>query len=158
MKKILFSLLCVVFFGFISLDCQAQQTWEWEAYKVRIDLPEDFKVIQNTNNEFEAEGYGMGIYMYVFEENISLEEMKDATILAASEMELEEWDVVLNVKTQGFEGKYIAGYLNGYAILLCGLINPDNITNFFVVISFNDDDTTAEEAAFVILDSIRRSN
>ena len=137
--------------------CQAQHTWDWEAYEVSIDLPNDFKVVQNTSNEFEAEGEGMEIYMYIFESDISLREMKDATIEVAHEMELKEWDVVQNIKTRGFKGKYVAGYLNGRAVLLSGLINPDNITNFFVVLTFNDDDEVAEEDAFEILDSIRKS-
>ena len=155
MKKLLFPFSIIAIFILITFKSQAQQTWDWEAYEVSLDLPNDFKVFKNTINEFEAEGEGMEIYMYVFEEDISLREMKDATIAVANEMALEEWDDVQNINTRGFKGKYIAGYADGEAILLSGLINPDNVTNFFVVITFDDEDEVAEAAAFDILDSIR---
>lgn len=158
MKKLFNTVLLTAFFALISICTQAQQTWNWEAYQVSMDLPDDFKVIKNTNNEFEAEGEGMEIFMYIFESDITLGEMKDATIEVANEMELGEWDAVQNITTRGFKGKYIAGYLEGEAVLLSGLINPNNTTNFFVVITFDDDDEVAEEDAFKILDSIRKSN
>ena len=145
-------LLCALF----TTDMVAQQTWQWDAYKVKVDLPDDFKVTKNNDNEFEATGEGMELLMYIFEADITLDEMKQATIDAAKDMELEEWDSVENITTRGFEGKYVAGYAEGSAVLLSGLINPKNITNFFVVVLFNDDDDVAEEAAFDILDSIRK--
>ena len=156
MKKIFLPLLTLALvIG--SLSVQAQQSWVWDAYDVSLQLPEDFKVIKNGKNEFEAEGEGMEIYMFIFEEDISLNQMKDATLLAASEMELEQYDAVEEVSTSGFEGKYVAGYKEGDAVLLCGLIDPDNTTNFFVVITFDDDDGVAEADAFRILRSLSRS-
>ncbi|MEO1261882.1 MAG: hypothetical protein AAFZ15_23970 [Bacteroidota bacterium] len=155
MKNLLFIFSITAMLVFTAFKSQAQQTWDWEKYEISLDLPNDFRVVKNTTDEFEAEGEGMEIYMYIFENNISLGEMKEATIEAAIEMDLEEWDAVQDINTRGFKGKYIAGYLNGDAILLCGLINPDNITNFFVVITFHDDDEVAEEDAFEILESIR---
>jgi hypothetical protein len=157
MKNVLYTFLLTVVFLFSHLYSQAQQTWNWESYEVSIDLPNDFKVIKNTDNEFEAEGDGMEIYMYIFEEDISLGEMKDVTMAIAVDMGLEEWDVVENISTRGFKGKYIAGYLDEDAVLLSGLINPDNITNFIVVITFDDEDRVAEEDSFEILNSIRKS-
>ena len=140
----------------MSNTTYAQQTFDWDAYEISIDLPNDFSVTKNNDNEFEVVGEGMEVYMYIFEADISLSEMEEATTEAAIEMDLDEWDVVQSIETRGFEGKYIAAYLNGDAVLLCGLINPDNITNFFVLVTFYDDDENAEEAAFEILHSIRR--
>ncbi len=158
MKRLLNITLIAALTLFTAQATMAQQTWEWEAYKVMIDLPDDFEIVKNTDNEFEAEGEGMDIFMYIFEEDISLAEMKDATVLVASEMDLEEYDAVESISTRGYEGKYVAGYLEGQAVLLAGLINPNNVTNFFVVITFNDDDRVAEDDAFRILRSIRKSN
>ncbi|MEM6320053.1 MAG: hypothetical protein AAF960_20440 [Bacteroidota bacterium] len=98
----------------------------------------------------------MELAMFIFEEDITLGEMKEAKIEVAHEMELEEWDDVQNVNTAEFKGKYVAGYVDGSAVLLCGLINPNNITNFFVVITFDDDNEVSEDTAFEILDSIQR--
>ena len=148
MKKVLSTLPIILILMLCSLYIQAQQTWIWESYKVSLDLPNDFKVTKNTNNEFEAEGIGMGIYMYIFEEDISLDDMKNVTISIANEMGLQEWDAVQNVSTRGFQGKYVAGYLDGNAVLLSGLINPNNVTNFIVVIMFDDRDEVAENDAF----------
>ena len=158
MKSLFYTFSITLALVFTTSNLVAQQTWDWEAYEVSMDLPNDFKIVKNTDNEFEAEGDGMEIYMYIFESDISLSEMKDATIEAAVELELEEVDAVQNIKTRGFKGKYVAGLLDGDAVLLCGLINPNNITNFFVVITFADDDEVAEEVAFEIIDSIRKSN
>ena len=155
MKK-LFTLGLLAFFLLSSnSDLKAQNTWVWRAYQVAIDLPTDFKVTKNTVNEFEAVRVGMQIYMYIFSENVSLNEMKGATISVANEIGLQAWDVVQDVNTRGYLGKYIAGYLDGDAVLLCGLINPNNLTNFIVAITFNDQDTVAEQDAMNILYSIR---
>ena len=156
MKKLSSILSILLLIAIFSVETTAQQTWEWDAYQVKLDLPDDFKVTKNTDNEFEASGEGMEILMYIFEADISLSDMREATIEAANEMELEEWDAVQNVRTRGFEGKYVAGYLDEAAVLLCGLINPENTTNFFVAIVFDDEDEVAEEDAFDILNSIRK--
>ncbi len=135
----------------------AQQTWTWEYYGISIDFPDGFQVVKNTENEFEANGNEMSFYMYIFEEDIAAEDMENATLQVASEMELEELDDVQAIQTRSFEGMYVAGYREGVAILLCGLIDPSTSTNFFVVIAFNDEDMNAEEAAFTMLDSIRKN-
>lgn len=155
--KNLFSIfsICMVFM-LATNDTIAQQTWEWDAYKVKVDLPDDFKVTKNNDNEFEAAGEGMDLLIYIFEEDITLDDMRDATVSVANDMKMEIVDAVQNIETRGFEGKYVAGYLEESAVLLCGLINPKNLTNFFVVIVFDDEDTVAEEDAFKILDSIRK--
>lgn len=155
MKRIINVLQIATMVVLSGSQLHAQQTWNWEAYEVSVDLPDDFKVIHNTDNEFEAEGDGMSLFMYIFEENITLDEMKDATISIANEMRLEEWDVVEDIETRAFEGKYIAGYLEGSAVLLCGVINPRNETNFIVVITFDDSDEVAEDDALKILQSLR---
>jgi hypothetical protein len=136
---------------------QAQQTWLWTAYNVAIDLPDDFEITLNNDNEFEAIGDGMELYMYIFEADISLEEMKDATLETAMNMELEEVDVVQSIQTYDFEGQYVAAYMDGDAVLLCGLINPENFTNFFALVTFGDNDRVAEDEAFNILASIRKN-
>ena len=155
MKNLFFAFSIISIFVLTTYSSHAQQTWDWDAYEISLDLPLDFEVTKNTANEFEAIGEGMEIYMYIFESDISLSEMRETTIEVANDMDLEEWDDVQNINTRGYKGKYVAGYLDGDAVLLCGLINPDNVTNFFVVITFDDEDEVAEEDAFDILDSIR---
>jgi predicted phosphatase len=54
-------------FLFMAINAQAQQEFVWDHYKMSIELPDDFKVINNTNNEFECDGVGMHLYMYVYD-------------------------------------------------------------------------------------------
>ena len=63
----MFTQLLTLALVFGSLTVQAQQDWVWDAYDVSIELPDDFKVIKNSNNEFEAEGEGMEIFMFIFD-------------------------------------------------------------------------------------------
>lgn len=136
----------------------AQQTWGWNTYGIAMDLPNDFEIVTNNENEFDAIGQGMELAMYVFKEAIALEDMDDATMAMASEWNLQEVDEVQSVDTGQFQGTYVDGYKDGDAVLLCGLIDPNSITNFFVIITFDDTDQVAQNDAFAILNSIRRSN
>ena len=53
-------MFCVVFTYVV-----VNQVYVWEAYALEITVPDDFKVIKNTNEEFEMKGDGMGMYMYL---------------------------------------------------------------------------------------------
>ena len=66
MKKHFYSTglcFCVVFY----LCCQPNQVYVfWKTDTLEIAVPDDFKVIKNTNEELRDEGDGMGMYMYLF--------------------------------------------------------------------------------------------
>ena len=154
MKKMMHLFICIPLFLFLGVHLNAQQTFVWNV-GVSVTLPDDFSVTTNSNGEFDAIGDGMNLSMFVFEEDISLEEIEEATLMVATEIELTELDALQNVTTTtGFEGKYVAGYKDDHAVLLVGLIDPNSITNFFVVITFLDDDIVAQEDAFIILNSL----
>ena len=85
MKKCFTPTLFFALLLFVGGDLRAQQNWVWDAYKISIDLPDDFQLLKNNDNEFEVEGEGMDIFMFLFEEDISLNEMKDATLSAIKE-------------------------------------------------------------------------
>ena len=53
MKRIWKSFIVLTLIVTVSLNLQAQQTWEWSSYKVAMDLPDDFEVVKNTDNECE---------------------------------------------------------------------------------------------------------
>ncbi len=141
----------------IGSALHAQTEWTWESYGVKITLPQDFKVTQNTDNEFSASGRGMEFYMFIFEQDISLEEMGDATLQAAAEAELDELDDIVDISTRSFKGKMVEGYKDGARAVFAGLINPNNHTNFFVLIMFDDNDVNAENKAVAILKSIKKA-
>jgi hypothetical protein len=119
-------------------------------------VPDDFQVTKNTNEDFEMSGDGMELAMSIFEGDITLEQMDDATVEGAKSMKLTEVDAAHAVKSNGLEGFYVEGFLEGERVMFAGMIDPKSHTNFFIAITFGDDDKTAEEDALKILNSIKR--
>lgn len=145
-------LFALIILSSFTLD----KTYVWNKYKLQITVPDDFKVTKNTNEEFEMEGEGMELAMSIFEGDITLEQMEDATVEGAKSMKLTEVDAAHAVKSNGLQGFYVEGYLEGDRVMFAGMIDPNSHTNFFVAITFGDDDKTAEEDALKILNSIKR--
>ena len=150
-----FSALIVAIFLLFSFDASAQQTYVWDHYKMSVELPRGFKVTKNTDEEFECDGKGMNVYMYVFEDgDVTAEDMHAATRKLARELKFDAKDEDYEVDYNGFKGKYILGAKDGLQVMVCGLINPLNNTNFFIVIIFEDGDNTAEDEGIKILNSL----
>ena len=69
------------------------KTYYWEQYNIEITVPRDFKILKNTSNEFELEGDGMEMYMYIWnQKKITIDDMDEATVTAAKELKLQEID------------------------------------------------------------------
>lgn len=154
MKKFFTAFCLTATFSLMSF-APVEQTYTWEDYKVEVSVPDDFKVTKNTDTEFEMDGDGMSLMMYVFEEDVAKEDMDAATIKAAKEMKLKDINQATELSYNGFEGYFVEGTLDGARVMFAGLINPKNQTNLFVAITFQDDDENAETAAFKILNTIK---
>ncbi|MFN3851610.1 MAG: hypothetical protein ACK4NY_19385 [Spirosomataceae bacterium] len=152
MKTKLFYLFIFAALSSFTLD----KTYVWDKYKLQITVPDDFKVTKNTNEDFEMSGEGMELAMSIFEGDITLEQMDEATLEGAKSMKLTEVDAAHAVKSNGLEGFYVEGFLEGERVMFAGMIDPKSHTNFFIAITFGDDDKTAEEDALKILNSIKR--
>ncbi|MES2766315.1 MAG: hypothetical protein V4642_10620 [Bacteroidota bacterium] len=157
MKKFFTALCLTAAFSLMSFAPE-DQTYTWEYYKIEVTVPDDFKVSKNTDTEFDMEGDGMSLMMYVFEENIAKADMDDATIKAANEMKLQNINQATELSYNGFEGYFVEGTLDGERVTFAGLVNPKSHTNLFVAITFRDDDKNAEDAAFEILNTIKVVN
>lgn len=155
MKTIVLA-LGVTFLSFLSVSTlSAQKSFEWDYYKVSIELPDDFKVVKNTDNEFECDGDGMSLVMYVFDDgDVTLTDMNKATRKLGREMKFELKDEHYELDYNGFKGEYILGFKDGIQVMVAGLINPKNSTNFFIVIIFEDGDDQAEKDGIAILNSL----
>ena len=155
MKTFSFALV-VALFSFLSTPTlSAQKAFVWDYYKMSIELPDDFKVVKNTDNEFECDGEGMSLVMYVFDDgDVTLKDMNTATRKLGRELKFELKDEHHELDYNGFKGEYILGYKDGHQIMVAGLINPKNSTNFFIVIIFEDGDEQAEEDGIAILNSL----
>jgi hypothetical protein len=127
----------------------------WNYYKISVELPDDFKVVTNTDNEFESVGEGMHLYMYLFDDgDVSLDQMDEATLKLAHDLHFDMKDDEYPLDYNGFKGKYFLGYKDGHQVMLAGIINPKNATNFFVAITFSDGDHVAEKDGVAILNSL----
>lgn len=155
MKNFLAAVLFIIIssFGFIT-----NQTYTWEEYNLEITVPDYLKEKKNDGEDFEMEGRGMTLGMYVFEEKITKDQMDDAVIKAATEMELKEIDTQYEIEGDGLDGYYVEGYKNGKRVVFAGMIDPKSRTNFFMVITFNDRDQKAETDAEAIVQSVRSLN
>ena len=151
-KALLFLSLCFAMsFTYLVVD----QVYVWEAYALEITVPDDFKVVKNTDEEFEMKGDGMGMYMYLFEQDITVNQMDEAVVEAAIAMEMGEVDAAQVIQGDGLDGFYVEGFKDGARVMLAGMIDPKSQTNFMMVITFYDEDGVAEADAIGIINSIR---
>ena len=156
MKTKIISLLTIGAFMLFSNSIKAQQEFVWDHYKIAMTLPSDFKIITNTDNEFECEGDGMSLYMYVYEDiDVDFNDMVKDTKAIARKLKFEVTDEVHDFKDDdGFDGRYVMGLKDGRQIMLCGLVNTQSAANFWIVIEFADGDKQAEEDGVEIIHSI----
>ncbi len=151
-----FFVICLFFLFTVCTTVNAQQEYVWEKYKMGITLPNDFKVITNTDDEFECDGVGMHLYIYIYEdEQVDFKQMVKETRNIAKKLQFDVTDEVHDFKDDdGFEGRYVMGMKDGQQVMLCGMINTLSAANFWVVIVFEDGDHTAEKDGIDILHSI----
>ena len=151
MKTLITALAFIVFSSFNLI---ADKTYVWDKYKLQITVPDDFKITKNNSTEFEMKGVGMELMMHIFEQNISVDEMDEAVIAGANEMELEAIDAEETIEGDGLDGYYVEGLKDGHRVMFAGMIDPKSRTNFFLIIIFADRDKQAEEDALSILESV----
>lgn len=132
----------------------AQQTYEWKHYGLEVTVPNDFKVVKNTNEEFEMKGQGMGMYMFLFEGDITVEEMDEAVAETALSIDMQEVDAAHVIQGDGLDGFYVEGFKDGLRVMLAGMIDPKSQTNFMMLITFYDEDGVAESDAIDIINSV----
>lgn len=151
--KTLFVLSLIV--SMSAFTAIVDKTYYWEQYNIEITVPDDFKAVKNTANEFELEGDGMEMYMYIWnQKKVTIDDMDEATIAAAKELKLQEIDEEEAFKNGDFEGYYVEGFKDGDRVMLAGVIDIKSRTNFFIVLTFDDKDAEAEKEALKILESI----
>jgi hypothetical protein len=149
-------LLSVLLMVLLSAFRVADKNCVWETYKLQITVPDDFSVLKNTNEEFELEGDGMSIAFDTFEQNVSADELGEATNEAAAALKMENVREQQEIKPNGLEGHYVEGRIGEDRIILAGMLDPESNVNFFVAITFDNEDDVAEVDARAILNSIRR--
>lgn len=141
----------------VSLSTYAQQMYVWDAYGISFSLADDFEEVVNNDEEFSAVGDGMEFAILPFsDENIDNSDIIAYTMEVGNALDLERIDDVSLIKLNGFKGAYVEGMSEGEKIFLMGLIDPDSDTNFFVIITFLDDDMNAIDEAIQICKSFQK--
>lgn len=152
MGQILLSIFLLIS---LSHHVLAQKTFDWRDQGISFTLPNDFAVKTDQEFEFEAEGDQMEFGLYAFNDaDLSEEDVVNYTFGLAESLELQDIDDAETIELNGFLGAYVIGYADGDLVFLLGMMNPDNDTNFYAIVTFFDDDEVAEEAALRILESI----
>ncbi len=149
-----FFVLLTLIIALSSSALLAQQTYEWKYYGLEVTVPNDYKVVKNSNEEFEMKGQGMGMYMFIFEGDITAEEMDEAVAEAALSIDMQEVDAAHIIQGDGLDGFYVEGFKDGLRVMLAGMIDPNSQTNFMMLITFYDEDGVAESDAIDIINSV----
>ncbi len=150
--------LILLFASFLSLSTAfSQQNYTWNEYGISFTLADDFKETVNNIEEFSAVGDGMDLSIIPFkDETIDDSDINAYTMSIAASLKLQRIDDVSVIDINGFKGGYAEGASDGARIFIMGLIDPNSDTNFFVIITFLDDDKNASEEAVNICKSIRK--
>ncbi|MFZ1749390.1 MAG: hypothetical protein WAU01_04340, partial [Saprospiraceae bacterium] len=116
-----------------------------------------FREVTNNLEEFSAVGDGMEISIIPFKDaSIDDSDISAYTMAIAESLHLDRIDDVNIIDINGFKGGYAEGAKDGDKIFVMGLIDPDTETNFFVIITFMDDDANAIDEAINICNSIHK--
>ncbi|MBC7884575.1 MAG: hypothetical protein H7X99_03825 [Saprospiraceae bacterium] len=154
MKSVLVLFISTLsFFNIVT----AQQAYTWDEYGISFTLADDFKETVNNAEEFSADGDGMSLSIIPFlDESIDDSDITGYTMSIAASLNLGRIDDVSVIDVNGFKGAYAEGASDGAKIFIMGLIDPNSATNFFVIITFLDEDANAIEEAVNICKSIRK--
>ncbi len=141
---------------FASNALFSQTDYFWDYYKIAVTLPSDFKELLDNDNEFEAKGDGMHLYMYIFDDHkVSLKDMNSETKKVARQLKFDVTDETTEISDNEFAGRYVLGYKDGRQIMLAGMIQKNNDTNLWIAIEFADGDKEAEHEGIRIINSLR---
>ncbi|MCY7359751.1 MAG: hypothetical protein LH609_20310 [Rudanella sp.] len=157
MKKLFILLIGTIAFFISGAFTSLNQIFVWDHYKIQLTVPDDFTIVKNTDDEFAMNGDGMELTMELFEQNITIDELDEAVKKGADAMKLEALDEEHELDMNGLEGYYVEGMLKGNRVMFAGLMDSQSHTNFFLALTFDDTDKTAEADALRILSSIKHA-
>jgi len=153
--KTLLAILVLSIFG-VS-QSSAQQAYVWEEYGISFSLADDFAEVTNNQEEFSATGDAMEFAIIPFKDaSVSDSDITTFTIGIANSLDLEGVDDVNTIQLNDFQGGYVEGVKDGVKIFLLGLIDPNSETNFFVIITFINEDENAIDEAIAICESLNK--
>lgn len=152
LKPINSSCFFAALFLLAQVTLHAQQDWRWDQHGVGFSAPANMRITTNNNSEFTAEGSNLVLSIYV-EQNgeVKDENLADAVIAAAKEMDYDEVTVADQLQIDDFKGYFVEGTKDGVGAFIIALLDTKSSTNLVIVIAYTDD--SAREKAIKIADS-----
>jgi hypothetical protein len=92
--------------------------------------------------------------MYVFEKDITVEQMDEGVIEAANAMHMDDIQEATEIEGDGLDGFFVEGVKSGHRAVLAGMIDPKSHTNFMLLITFLDKNVKAVDDAVDIIQSV----
>jgi hypothetical protein len=144
--RFLISLLFVL----VTFGIQAQTDMVWDAYGVGFSVPKDF--VEETNNREEFTAGNDNVFLTIMplaDESLTEDDLADAVVLMAEEMEYDRIQEGDAIDIDDFTGYYVKGKKDGVNAVLLALLDKESDTNLFVAIVYTNgyEDTAVEMAA-----------
>ena len=120
-----------------TFSIQAQTDMVWDAYGVGFSVPKDF--VEETNNREEFSAGNDNVFMTIMplaDETITDDDLADAVVLMAEEMEYDRIQEGDEIDIDDFTGCYVKGKKDGANAILMALLDKESSTNLFVAIVY----------------------
>jgi len=137
MKRNTTTFLMSLLFILGTFSIQAQTDMVWDAYGVGFSVPKDF--VEETNNREEFSAGNDNVFMTIMplaDETITDDDLADAVVLMAEEMEYDRVQEGDEIDIDDFTGYYVKGKKDGANAILMALLDKESSTNLFVAIVY----------------------
>lgn len=137
MKRNTTTFLLSMLFLLGTFSIQAQTDMVWDAYGVGFSVPKDF--VEETNNREEFSAGNDNVFMTIMplaDETITDDDLADAVVLMAEEMEYDRIQEGDEIDIDDFTGYYVKGKKDGANAILMALLDKESSTNLFVAIVY----------------------
>ena len=150
MKRNTTTFLMSLLFALVTFSIHVQTDMVWDAYGVGFSVPKDF--VEETNNREEFTAGNENIFLTIMplaDESITDDDLADAVVLMAEEMEYDRIQEGDNIDIDDFTGYYVKGKKDGVNAVLLALLDKESDTNLFVAIVYTNgyEDAAVEMAA-----------
>lgn len=118
----------------------AQTEMRWDKHGVGFTVPSNFKVTTNNAEEYTASNDNLVLSIApIQDEEISKENLADAVLAMAKEMEYDALEEADEINIHDFTGYYIKGKKDGINAVVIAMLDKESSTNLLVVIAYDDD-------------------
>ncbi len=117
----------------------AQEDYTWDHHGIGFSAPSNFVTETNNSSEFSADNGSVFLYLLPWQDaSINDDNLADATIEVALEMEYDQLTDADELSIQDFEGYYVEGEKDGMNAFVACLLDTESPTNVIVVILYSD--------------------